>query len=127
VRAHSDRLEAIFEHVIRNAQDASELDGRVEVELEVSADAATLIVADHGEGMTATFVRDRLFRPFDSTKGSKGMGIGAYQTREYVRMLGGDVKVQSTPGNGTRFSITLPRCEEPATFEDTAPAANASP
>ena len=45
----------------------------------------------------------RLFRPFDSTKGSKGMGIGAYQTREYARWLGGDVEVQSTPGKGTRL------------------------
>jgi signal transduction histidine kinase len=36
------------------------------------------------------------------------MGIGAYQTREYVQMLGGHVEVQSSPGRGTRFSITLP-------------------
>jgi signal transduction histidine kinase len=36
------------------------------------------------------------------------MGIGAYQTREYVRLLGGQVEVQSRPGQGTRFSITLP-------------------
>ena len=53
-------------------------------------------------------MRERLFRPFDSTKGSKGMGIGAYQVREYVRMLGGQVEVQSSPGLGTRFSISLP-------------------
>jgi signal transduction histidine kinase len=49
-----------------------------------------------------------LFRPFDSTKGFKGMGIGAYQTRDYVQMLGGHVEVQSTPGQGTSFSIALP-------------------
>jgi signal transduction histidine kinase len=36
------------------------------------------------------------------------MGIGDYQTREYVQMLGGRVEVQSTPGQGTSFSITLP-------------------
>jgi len=58
--------------------------------------------------MTAEFIRDRLFKPFDSTKGSKGMGIGAYQAREYVRSLGGDVAVESTPGVGTRFTIQLP-------------------
>jgi signal transduction histidine kinase len=49
-----------------------------------------------------------LFRPFDSTKGSKGMGIGAYQAREYVQSLGGRVEVQSSPGDGTTFSIILP-------------------
>ena len=58
--------------------------------------------------MTAEFIRDRLFRPFDSTKGSKGMGIGAYQVREYIRQLGGSVEVSSSPGQGTRFSISLP-------------------
>ena len=62
--------------------------------------------------MNAGFVRERLFRPFDSTKGSKGMGIGAYQAREYVRALGGDVEVQSSPGRGTRFLIRLPLAQE---------------
>lgn len=108
VRADADRLEAIIEHVIRNAQDASEPDAAVAVELTTSRGDALLTVADSGSGMTAAFIRERLFRPFDSTKGSKGMGIGAYQTREYVRMLGGDVKVQSSPGIGTTFSIMLP-------------------
>jgi signal transduction histidine kinase len=65
-------------------------------------------VKDNGKGMDAEFIRERLFRPFDSTKGSKGMGIGAYQTREYVQMLGGRVEVQSSPGQGTSFSISLP-------------------
>jgi signal transduction histidine kinase len=58
--------------------------------------------------MDAAFIRDRLFRPFDSTKGSKGMGVGAYQVREYIHMLGGTVEVQSSAGNGTCFSISLP-------------------
>jgi signal transduction histidine kinase len=73
-----------------------------------SADLALLSVTDTGTGMDADFLRDRLFRPFDSTKGSKGMGIGAYQAREYVRSLGGNVEVQSSPGQGTRFAVTLP-------------------
>jgi len=40
------------------------------------------------------------------------MGIGAYQAREYVRQLGGDVEVQSSPGRGTRFLIRLPLAAE---------------
>ena len=62
--------------------------------------------------MDAEFLRRRLFRPFDSTKGSKGMGIGAYQVREYVRSLGGDVEVQSMPGKGTDFCIRLNLCQK---------------
>ena len=108
VRADAERLEAIIEHVIKNAQDASEPDSTVAVQLTTAGETALLAVTDSGSGMTAAFVRERLFRPFDSTKGAKGMGIGAYQTREYVRMLGGDVKVQSSPGTGTTFSIMLP-------------------
>ena len=59
--------------------------------------------------MTQEFVRERLFRPFDSTKGSEGMGIGAYQAREFVRNLGGKVEIASEPGNGTSFTLILPR------------------
>jgi signal transduction histidine kinase len=58
--------------------------------------------------MSPEFVKERLFKPFDTTKGSKGMGIGAYQVREYVRTVGGRVKVQSAPGQGTRFTFWLP-------------------
>ena len=58
--------------------------------------------------MAAAFVRQRLFRPFDSTKGSKGMGIGAYQAREFIRSVGGDINVASQPGVGTTFTIRLP-------------------
>lgn len=118
VKADPERLGAVVEHVIRNAQDATldagrrtadgGIGGSVTVQLGTVGDLATLIVSDTGLGMEPEFVRERLFRPFDSTKGSKGMGIGAYQTREYVQMLGGRVEVQSSPGRGTSFSITLP-------------------
>ena len=65
--------------------------------------------------MSQDFIRDRLFRPFDSTKGAKGMGIGAYQAREYVRTLGGEMRVSSTPRAGTVISIWLPLAGSPVT------------
>jgi putative PEP-CTERM system histidine kinase len=108
VRAERDRIVAIFEHVIRNAQDASAVSGKVTVRLLRAGSAATVEVTDEGTGMTAEFIRERLFRPFDSTKGSKGMGIGAYQVREYARAVGGEVEVQSSAGAGTTFVIRLP-------------------
>jgi signal transduction histidine kinase len=67
-----------------------------------------ITVADTGCGMSPEFVRDHLFRPFDSTKGSQGMGIGAYQAREFAREMGGEIRVQSVVGEGTRISLTLP-------------------
>jgi len=66
-------------------------------------------IVDTGEGMDANFVRDRLFRPFDTTKGTRGMGIGAFQIREYVTSLGGQVEVQSEPGKGTTLRLLFAR------------------
>ncbi len=111
--ADGERLISVLEHVIRNAQDSvGGGNGQVSVTLERHDAEAEIAIADTGAGMDARFVRERLFRPFDSTKGSKGMGIGAYQAREYVRALGGDVEVQSSPGRGTRFLIKLPLAPE---------------
>jgi putative PEP-CTERM system histidine kinase len=107
VVADSERLTSVIEHVIRNAQDATPDHGRVDVTIECEGGRVRLLVSDTGDGMDAHFLRDRLFKPFDSTKGSKGMGIGAYQVREYVRSLGGDVEVRSSPGSGTSFGLVF--------------------
>lgn len=111
VQANPERLTTVIEHVIRNAQDATRADGSVSVAVMHQGGQAQLVVDDTGQGMDAEFVRDRLFRPFDSTKGAKGMGIGAYQVREYIHRLAGNVEVQSSPGQGTRFTISMPVCE----------------
>ena len=58
--------------------------------------------------MNDEFLRNRLFKPFDSTKGLTGMGIGAFESREFIRSLGGDIKVESTPGQGSRFQVFIP-------------------
>lgn len=108
VSANAERLAVVIEHIIRNAQDATSETGSVSVSVGQHGREARLVVQDTGAGMDADFLRNRLFRPFDSTKGSKGMGIGAYQVREYIRLLGGDVEVQSSPGQGTRFAVSLP-------------------
>ena len=89
---------------------AIEADGAEQIP---ASDFACLTVEDDGSGMSPEFVKERLFKPFDTTKGSKGMGIGAYQVREYVRSVGGRVKVQSAPGQGTSFTFWLPLREAP--------------
>jgi len=108
VEADQEHLTSVIEHVIRNAQDATPSDGTVSVDVSQAGSQVAITVSDTGRGMAPDFLRDRLFRPFDTTKGSAGMGIGAHQAREYVRSLGGYVDVQSSPGRGTRFVITLP-------------------
>ena len=103
-----DRMEAIIGHVIQNAQDATPPDGSIRVTLSSSNEQAVLKVTDSGCGMDTQFIRDRLFRPFDSTKGLTGMGIGAYEVREFIHSIGGQVSVASTPGEGTEFKIVIP-------------------
>ena len=108
VNADPERLTAVVEHLIRNAQDATDDDGNIRIGLSFDDGVAAISIQDSGCGMTPEFIRERLFRPFDSTKGSQSMGIGAYQAREYIREIGGQLGVTSTPGNGTTFEIRLP-------------------
>jgi len=114
VRADPDRLAAVISHIVQNAQEATPRDGRVVVHLGRSAGQAVIEVRDTGTGMDADFVRERLFKPFDSTKGLTGMGVGAYETREFVASLGGRVVVDSAPGRGTVFRLFVPIEVSPA-------------
>lgn len=107
VRADRERLQMALYHAIRNAQDATPADGMVTVEVIPNATQCEILVSDTGAGMDAEFIRDRLFKPFDSTKGTAGMGMGAYQIRETLRSAGGTVVVVSTPGSGTQLKMLL--------------------
>jgi putative PEP-CTERM system histidine kinase len=106
--ADPEQLTTVIEHLIRNAQESIRGEGVVDIQLDASNNMAQINITDTGCGMSQEFIRDRLFRPFDSTKGSESMGIGAYQAREYIRSLGGQVEVSSEVGVGTTFSLRLP-------------------
>ena len=92
---------------MQNAFDASSPEQPVRLLLSRHGSSACLQVVDQGCGMSAEFVRERLFRPFQSTK-SQGMGIGAYESRQYVQELGGKMDVDSEPGRGTCISFLFP-------------------
>ncbi|MCP4127264.1 MAG: PEP-CTERM system histidine kinase PrsK, partial [Gammaproteobacteria bacterium] len=83
-------------------------DGQVSITLHCNAQQATVEIKDDGAGMDLEFIRDRLFRPFDTTKGLTGMGIGVFESREFIRSIGGNISVDSTLGEGSTFSIVLP-------------------
>jgi putative PEP-CTERM system histidine kinase len=107
---HEDRLERVIGHLVQNALDATMPDGAVAVRVYRENGKAAVEITDDGVGMTPEFVRNRLFRPFQSSKPA-GMGIGAYESAQHVADLGGRIDVDSQPGRGTRIKVLLP---EPA-------------
>jgi putative PEP-CTERM system histidine kinase len=112
-KGHESRLERVIGHLVQNAIDATDKDGRVWIRLAKQDGLALVEVGDTGHGMTPEFVRERLFRPFQTTK-ETGMGIGAYESMQYVQELGGRVQVDSTLDVGTQVRLLLPCVASPA-------------
>lgn len=108
--AHEQRLERTLGHLVQNAIDATREGGVVRVQAFAEGEELVVEIADTGCGMSEAFVRERLFRPFQSTK-ADGMGIGAYETSQYLREIGGRIEAHSQPGKGTRIRVTLPLAE----------------
>ncbi len=109
-RGHDDRLERVLGHLVQNALDATPAQGTVWIGVERSSGQVRVDVGDTGSGMTDEFIQSRLFRPFSTTKHS-GMGIGTYESQQYIRELGGGISVRSTPGTGTVMTVLLPLFE----------------
>jgi putative PEP-CTERM system histidine kinase len=107
VRADGERLERVLGHLVQNAIEATPPEGSVHASVALRDDAAWIEVADTGKGMSAEFLRNQLFQPFETTKPA-GMGVGAYEAREYIQELGGTIEVESHLGRGTKISILLP-------------------
>lgn len=107
VLADWERLERVIGHIIQNAIEASPKDGKVAITIAKDGDCAAISVDDSGQGMSEEFIRDRLFKPFESTK-SAGMGIGVFESREYIHELGGQLTVVSHASIGTIFLMKLP-------------------
>jgi putative PEP-CTERM system histidine kinase len=113
VLADWERLERVVGHLIQNAIEATARDGRVEIELARQGESVLIRITDTGEVMSEDFIRERLFKPFESTK-SAGMGIGAFESQEYIQELGGALEVSSVPAAGSTFNIILPLLKQEA-------------
>jgi putative PEP-CTERM system histidine kinase len=104
---HEDRLEHVIAHLVQNAIDATVGGGSIVVRLYRNENYAIVEIADTGVGMTPEFIRERLFRPFETTKAT-GTGIGVYESKQYVSGLGGQLLINSTPQAGTCVQVMLP-------------------
>jgi putative PEP-CTERM system histidine kinase len=108
VMADLEQLTSVLGHLIQNAQDATPADGDISITIKIAKGNVVLFIQDTGTGMTKDFIATQLFKPFESTKGLTGMGIGAYQAREYIRAIGGNIDVTSERGVGSCFSVQIP-------------------
>ena len=108
VVADQDLLIMVLANIIKNGQEATQNSGFVDVTLRQEGKNAIITIEDNGSGMEEDFIRHRLFKPFDTTKSGKGMGIGVYQTQEFIVDMGGNINVESTPGEGSTFTISIP-------------------
>jgi putative PEP-CTERM system histidine kinase len=105
-----EKLCNVIYHLVSNAQQATADDGNVDIILELSEDNKHMLIniVDTGCGMSEGFIGNRLFKPFDTTKGNAGMGIGAFDAKAYLDNIGGQLLVQSELDKGTIFTLRIP-------------------
>jgi CheY-like chemotaxis protein len=109
--------------VVNGVQAIPETDaeGEVRVRAEASGERVVIVVEDDGRGMEPEILR-RVFEPFFTTKPfGSGTGLGLAVSRGLVIGLGGDLRLDSAPGAGTRAILELRRCEAPGSASAAAP------
>ena len=102
-----EQIQTVVTNLLLNAREAVGRDGQIRVETSQLNGRAVLSIADNGCGMSPDFLRDSLFRPFQTTK-KKGLGIGMFQSKLIVEAHQGNIQVESEPGKGTKFGVFLP-------------------
>jgi putative PEP-CTERM system histidine kinase len=102
-----EQLRSVITNLLLNARDAVGERGRIKIKIGAQNGWAALSVSDDGCGMTSSFLRDSLFRPFKTTK-KKGLGIGMFQSKMIIEAHHGSIRVKSDVGKGTTFQVLLP-------------------
>ncbi len=108
------RIEEVAENLILNALEAMvQPGGTLTIEAgQTEKGFPMFAIGDTGPGMSKTFIENRLFRPFSTTK-HNGIGLGLYTCREVVHASGGEIEVHSVEGVGTTFRVVLPSSSQP--------------
>jgi len=108
IKASPEQIHSALTHIIKNAQEATSDDGYIKIAVTTTDHTIIIKITDNGSGMDQSFIKNSLFKPFSSTKGLSGMGIGVYQCRQFIRAANGDISVESQLQKGTTFTIMLP-------------------
>ena len=91
----------------RAAKDADFVPG-IELHTRLGGETWEIAIADNGGGIAPEMV-PRLFEPFVTSKaGAQGLGLGLFVSREVMRRIGGEIVVETEPGQGTQFTLRVP-------------------
>lgn len=107
VKTDPDVLERILENIIINATEAVGEEGLIAITARMGTGTPLFSISDNGEGMTEEFIRESLFKPFQTTK-KKGTGLGLWQVKNMADQLGARIEVTRNQGRGVTFSILIP-------------------
>lgn len=113
VLGNGAELREVVTNLILNAIDAMPHGGSLAISTGSSNGFCWIEVADSGHGIPAE-VRARIFEPFYTTKANRGTGLGLAVSRSIALRHNGDLAVESTPGQGSRFRMSLPIADQPA-------------
>ena len=106
------QIRQVLLNLITNAVHATGDGGRITVALDSLQGGVSIQIRDTGEGIPPAHMR-KIFEPFFTTKcPGKGTGLGLFVTRGIVDRLGGSIEAESRPGEGSVFTVTLPRRHE---------------
>ena len=108
ISVDEETLSSVLNHLIQNAQEATNENGWVKIIAQMKTNALHITISDSGCGMSADFIANRLFKPFDTTKGNAGMGIGVYEAKQFVESVHGTMQVTSRENEGSHFEIVIP-------------------
>jgi len=103
-----ETLSSVLNHLLQNAQEATDEKGWVKISAEKINNNLHIAIVDNGCGMSTHFIKSRLFKPFDTTKGNAGMGIGVYEAKQFVESMGGTMQVNSFEDEGSIFTLIIP-------------------
>jgi two-component system NtrC family sensor kinase len=112
IRSDRGQLQQVFLNILNNAFAAVSEGGEIAIEIRgEGADRVAVTVGDNGIGIPKEHLV-RIFEPFFTTKEGIGTGLGLSITYGIVKKLGGEIRVDSTMGEGTRFTVVLPLSQE---------------
>ena len=123
VNVDPEQLRSVLSNLMLNAIEAISGEGFIRISTADEPDTAVLCISDTGRGMSPEFIRDRLFRPFQTTK-PHGLGIGLYQCRHIVQAWNGTMTVESQEGQGTQVVVRLPGVSNRGAMESVPPPAS---